>query len=155
MAWLKDKKILIVLLGALLLLSAVLALVATYGQSTRFSRLDIGDKNIAVEIAATAAARHRGLSGRPSLCPDCGMLFVFPDQAERRFVMRKMNFPLDMIFIAEGRVVNIANNLPPEGDNPMAVYSSGQLADMVLEVNGGYAARAGIEVGAEARLNNR
>ena len=107
----------------------------------------INQERIRVEIADSPIELYRGLSGRQGLCPDCGMLFNFSDSEEQEFVMRNMNFPLDIIFMNHGQIINIAADLAPEGNNPSKIYDSGGPTDQVLEVNGGYAARRGLKVG--------
>jgi len=109
----------------------------------------IGSQLINVELVTTSAAMYQGLSNRPNLCPDCGMLFDFKNSYNLEFVMRDMLFPLDIIFIKEHRIIKIAANLPPEGQNPKIIYSSDGLADQVLELNANYTSKSGIKVGDE------
>ncbi len=116
--------------------------------------IKINDHEITVETADTPEEQYRGLSNQESLCENCGMLFIFNDKSERTFVMREMNFPLDIIFIdgdplagEAGKIVKIYKNLPPEGAEPKNVYKSGEPVDYVLEVNGGFSDKNGIGVG--------
>ncbi len=112
----------------------------------------IGEAKIKLEIADTPSKRYQGLSRRASLCPDCGLLFVWPRPAKRAFVMREMNFPLDIIWIAGGKIIKIDANLPPEGKRPQKIYASGQAVDYVLEVNGGFCQRQQIKVGDRVKI---
>ena len=114
----------------------------------------INNKLIKAEVVSSPMKQYLGLSGRESLCPDCGMLFSFSDVDEREFVMRNMNFPLDIVFINKNKIVNIAANLPPEGTNTQNIYSSNGPADNVLEINGGRAKQYGINVGDTVNINN-
>lgn len=98
----------------------------------------INGQEITVEIADTPELQFKGLSGRKNLCAGCGMLFVFNNRQERTFVMRNMNFPLDIIFIDGERIVKIHKNLPPEGMEPKNFYNSDAPVNFVLEVNGGF-----------------
>lgn len=116
------------------------------------AKVQINQQIISAEVVATAAGMYQGLSNREILCPTCGMLFVFNDQQERKFVMRDMKIPLDIIFINQRRIVKIADNLPPEGQTPQIIYASGGPADQVLELNGGYAEKQGIKVGDEVLI---
>lgn len=100
-----------------------------------------------IEVAESDDERFRGLSGRESLCDNCGMLFNFETKERQNFVMRDMKFPLDIIFIDDDQIINIASNLAPEGHNPKNIYSSISDANQVLEVNGGYCSKLGIGVG--------
>jgi hypothetical protein len=114
----------------------------------------INQQKIKVEIASTFSQHYQGLSGRASLCADCGLLFNFTDSEQKSFVMRNMNFPLDIIFINQGVVQNIAENLEPEGNDPQHVYRSAGEADQVLEVNGGYCEKYNIRAGDKVYLSN-
>lgn len=114
----------------------------------------INQQKIKVEIAATFDQHYRGLSGRAALCADCGLLFNFTDSGQKSFVMRNMNFPLDIIFINRGVIQNIAENLEPEGNDPQHIYRSAGAADQVLEVNGGYCEKYNIRAGDKIFLSN-
>lgn len=104
-----------------------------------------------IEIAATGEATRIGLSYRESLCEFCGLYFVFPETRIQNFWMRQMRFPIDILWIAGGKVVGISENLPapapgtPEPELPH--YESPEPVRHVLEVNAGFAKRHGIEVG--------
>jgi len=108
---------------------------------------------ITVELAQTEAEQYQGLSGRKSLCQNCGMLFLWSEAAPRDFVMRDMNFPLDIIFIADQKIVKIDGNLLPEKGEALTNYNSDVPVNYVLEVNGGLTDRYGVEVGDEAIVN--
>lgn len=112
-----------------------------------YAVLKINRQEIKVEIVSTSKQQYRGLSGRKSICADCGMLFNFSDVGVRSFVMRDMEFPLDIIFIENGIIRNIAANLEPEGNSPTRIYESDGSVDQVLEVNGGYCQKNNIQPG--------
>lgn len=109
----------------------------------------IGDTIVQAETAKEEKAWTRGLSGRSSLSQNGGMLFVFPALAMHAFWMKGMHFPLDIIWIADNKVVGVAANaLAPAGSNAsVAVFSSPQPINAVLEVNSGFAAKHGIYKG--------
>jgi len=107
----------------------------------------INQRRIKAEVVSSPIALYRGLSGRTELCRDCGLLFNFSGAEEREFVMRNMKFPLDIIFINAGQIINIARNLAPEGNNPQNIYRSSGPANQVLEINGGYSEYFGFEAG--------
>ena len=109
--------------------------------------LNIDGQELKIEIASTDSDQYRGLSNRDSLCSGCGMLFDFSDYDKLAFVMRDMRFPLDIIFINNNKVINIAANLAPEGNKPKNIYYSNGKANRVLEVNSGYCEKNGIKVG--------
>ncbi len=106
-----------------------------------------GEHLFRVEVAATEAARARGLMFREELEPDAGMLFLFDPPRRVGFWMKNTLIPLDMLFAdAAGRIIAIVeraepHSLEPRGpDAPVAA---------VLEINGGLAERLGIAVGDE------
>ncbi|MEI7619998.1 MAG: DUF192 domain-containing protein [Candidatus Falkowbacteria bacterium] len=108
---------------------------------------------ITIELAKNEAEQYQGLSNRKSLCQNCGMLFMWDDYDVRNFAMRNMNFPLDIIFITDQKIVKIESNLSPEGAAPQNNYSSDVPVNYVLEINGGLTDRYGIAVGDEVLVN--
>lgn len=102
-----------------------------------------------VEIADTPATWERGLMERPSLAPDAGMLFVFPEVAPRAFWMMNTLIPLDMLFIsAERRIINIQEQaVPCVPPRQCPTYQSTAPAQYVLEIPGGRARALAIVAG--------
>lgn len=100
---------------------------------------------VAVELADSPAKQQLGLMYRKRLAPTCGMLFVFPAPARRRFWMRNTEIPLDMIFAdSRGRVVGIVAGAEPFSETLVGVEAASQY---VLEVNAAFCRRRGIQVG--------
>jgi uncharacterized membrane protein (UPF0127 family) len=98
-----------------------------------------------VEVAATSAARTRGLMYRSELAPDSGMLFVFENAGPVAMWMKNTFISLDMLFIAnDGRIVRIAERTTPLSRKTIA---SGGAVRAVLELAGGSAARLAIRPG--------
>ena len=111
----------------------------------------IGETIFTVEVAEKLEARSRGLSGRASLPPRMGMLFIFEDTRIHTFWMKDMLFPLDLVWIGEQCTVeNITPNVPPpapeQADRDLPRFRSPQPVRYVLEINAGEAA-ADIQVG--------
>lgn len=102
-----------------------------------------------VEVAETPETQTRGLMERPTLAPNAGMLFIFPDVAPRGFWMMNTLVPLDMLFIdADGRIINIQDKAPPcEPPRHCPTYHSTAPAKYVLEIAGGRAQALGIRAG--------
>jgi len=122
------------------------------GVSLEKPYVKIKNSIIKVEIADDFEEQIKGLSNRDSLDDNSGMLFVFPDKQIRRFWMKDMRFPLDIIWINDNKIVKIDKNLPPEGEKPQNIYSSEIPVNYVLEVNGGYCSKHNINVGSEVEL---
>lgn len=112
----------------------------------------IGDLTVQAELALTQEQRSQGLSGRPSLPREGGMLFVFPQEGQPGFWMRGMRFPLDLVWISrDGRVVDLTEDANPVDpalpDDQVPRYRPDQPVLSVLEVNAGVIREAGIQVG--------
>ena len=87
---------------------------------------------------------------RDRLADGHGMLFVFEDEADRSFWMKNTLIPLDIVFIgADGRIVGVRAETTPLSLAPVSV---GRPSKWVLEVAGGYAARAGMAPGDRVEL---
>ncbi len=118
----------------------------------RVAGLTINGQELDVEVATTSAEIVRGLSGRDSLDLD-GMLFVFPIPGKQNFWMKDMRFPLDLLWINNGKVIDILRNVPPPEpgtpDSQLKTYSSPGTVSHVLELPAGAASRLGVEVSSE------
>ena len=112
----------------------------------------VGKARWQVEIANNEWSRAKGLSGREFLALDTGLLFIFNWPSRHTFWMRDMKFSLDMIWIRDGKVIDITKNASPLKLTDFKVYSPVEPANMVLEVNAGQADQYGIKTGDEALL---
>ena len=70
-------------------------------------------EEIPVEVADTLKKRSLGLGKRTSLKKGWGMLFVFEKRKTHRFWMKDMQFPLDIIWLDNHRIVHIIHNVQP------------------------------------------
>lgn len=89
-----------------------------------------------VSVADTPDERYTGLSDTDVLPPGYGMLFVYDDEANRAFVMREMNFPLDIVFIGADGKINAIHHapVPQPGVNGSELTRYQGEAKWVLEV---------------------
>jgi len=105
----------------------------------------VGDALVEAEIASSPAAQAQGLSGRAALHEGKGMLFSYAEPLIPTFWMKEMRFPIDIIWIRDGMVVDISPHLPaplPEiqlADLPR--YQPKEPIRYALEVPAGWAAR--------------
>lgn len=117
---------------------------------------DEGGEELAVvdsEVADGPEERYTGLSDHEALGEDEGMLFVFENEDERSFVMRDMDFPLDIVFVdADGRITTV-HEAPTEDGSDLTSYRGE--AKWVLEVNHGYTDEHGIEEGDRVEIEYR
>lgn len=103
---------------ALILIGLITVGVYTYYQYTAYEeeeeeRVDVdllsdGDvvDTISARTATTSIERYTGLSNTESLDKGQGMIFIYGEQYDRTFVMRDMDFGLDIIFIDSNCSVN-------------------------------------------------
>lgn len=119
-----------------------------------------GDRRLAaltLVVADTPDERRRGLMDRSGI-PEDGMVFVYPDEAPRRFWMKDTRIPLDMIFVADdGTVVHVAHaSPPPEGRDDADLRRYGGVpARYVVEVERGTANATGIRPGTTVSFDPR
>ena len=110
--------------------------------------VQIGEAKIFVELAQTPAQRETGLSEKTSLQTDSGMLFIFPKADTYIFWMKNMKFPIDIIWINEGRVVDIDENVTDKFDPAHPnYYAPAKPAQYVLEISAGGAKTKNIKIG--------
>jgi uncharacterized membrane protein (UPF0127 family) len=107
-----------------------------------------------VRIADTRQQKIVGLSETPSLQNGSGMLFAYEESGGHTYVMREMDYPLDIVFIgADGRINSIASAPAPgpnEDGNNIQRTGTGKY---VLEVPRGWMDRHGIHAGHRVTIN--
>lgn len=120
-------------------------------QKTTLVPLTVGDQVVQVEIRDDEVERELGFSGRKSIGDNEGMLFVFGELVQPTFWMKDMQFSLDVLWIREGKVVQIEENVPhpTEAEAVIATMIPQNPVDMVLEVPSGWVSRTGVKVGDE------
>ena len=101
----------------------------------------------AAELAQTAKQWEHGLGDRNDLGDIDGMLFVFPHKHVPIFWMKNMHFPIDMIWLSNGQVIDITHNAPVETSDKLPTYSPKSPINMVLETRAGWAEENGVTVG--------
>ncbi len=115
---------------------------------TKTTRVQIKNTVLQAEVAQTEAQRETGLSGRATLGMDKAMLFVYSKPTTPVFWMEGMRFPLDIIFISKGKIVEIVKEaMPPMPEQVRETYSPPEPVDWVLEVNAGLSDRQAWKVG--------
>lgn len=93
-----------------------------------------------VWVASTYTELTTGLSGVASLAAGTGMLFILGAKRQVTVDTSKMLFPLDIIFISDNIIIDVASNIQPG-----YLVTEETPSDMFLEVNAGEA--AGVDAG--------
>lgn len=112
----------------------------------------VGNAEIEVEIAKTQEERKIGLAKYNELPENRGMLFVFDEKdVKPSFWMKGVKFPIDIIWIDNGKVIEITEKVPILGapstpDYKIPKYSPKQTVDYVLEIGAGESSKRGIKV---------
>ena len=111
--------------------------------------VEVGDNyQVEAEIAKTMLDRAAGLSHRETLATDEAMLFIFDKPDHYQFWMKDMNFPIDIIFINEDKIVDIKKSVPPAiDDGNIEHYPPTDPAIYVLEVPAGISEEYGFKLG--------
>jgi uncharacterized membrane protein (UPF0127 family) len=103
---------------------------------------------VTAAIADTHDLRYLGLSDTESLPEDRGMLFVYDEVRDLTYVMREMDFPIDIVYADDKGVITSIHHArapgPDEDGNDLQYPGRGQY---VLEVNQHWTTERGVEGG--------
>lgn len=120
--------------------------------------VSIRDDRIDAEIARTDAEQARGLGGRDGLVPGAGMVFPYAEPSRRAFWMKDMRFDIDIVWIREGRIIDVSRFVPAPRAQPsllddLPTFEPREPADTVLEVVAGTANARGWQIGDSVRFD--
>jgi len=109
----------------------------------------VGDVMVEVEVADEEGEMNRGLGYRDSLGKNNGMLFIYPEPVIPTFWMKGMRFNLDFVWIYEGVVMEITENVqsPISEEEQLPLIRPKELVNWILEVNAGWVEENGVGVG--------
>jgi len=103
---------------------------------------------ISVEVADTVEKRSLGLGKRSGLENGWGMLFVFEKRKQHGFWMKDMQFPLDIIWLENHRIVHILRNVQPAKSGVIPPVMKPPVGvNFVLEIDAGRADELKLQVG--------
>lgn len=125
------------------------------GSSYQDAVVDIGGKQVNVQLSDTQEELTAGLSGRGGLNETEGMLFLMSGPARHGFWMKGMKFPIDIIWINGNQVVDIHQHVetePGKDDKDLTMYRPSTEADKVLELKSGWAIRHNVKVGDQIKI---
>ncbi len=103
---------------------------------------------IDLEVPRTPRQYSMGLQMRPALPPLRGMWFSFSPPEVASFWMHRTLAPLDLIFVANNRILAIEANVPTCPRLPCPSYGPPEPVDGVVELRAGEARRLGLKPGA-------
>ena len=141
-----SKNIMLIITPVLIIIAGILIWrLFFYLPPTNSIRIKIGNSNYNVELATTIAQKTKGLSGRDTLCKNCGMLFTFGFETNLPFWMKDTLIPLDMIWLDKnGKIVDIQT---ASEINSTKIYQNQTPAQYVLELNANDSQKINLKIG--------
>ncbi|KKP79645.1 MAG: hypothetical protein A2271_03270 [Candidatus Moranbacteria bacterium RIFOXYA12_FULL_35_19] len=106
--------------------------------------IEINGQKFRVELAKTIQEQSQGLGGRENLAQNEGMLFEFGKYGEYVFWMKDMKFNLDIIWIADDKIVHLEKNIPCDS---LKKIDPKIIANKVLEINAGISDKYNFKIG--------
>ena len=146
----KSRTVAVRLTGVALAMAAAWALPARaqYSAAGRAEAVFPDKTVVALEVARTEPERSRGLMFRTSMPEQAGMIFLFERPGVYPFWMKNTLISLDMFWTdTTGKVVWIAESVPPCQADPCPEYPPKAVASYVIETNAGFAKRHAVKVG--------
>ena len=129
----------------------IILVISKFRSTAKYTTVEIGSTKVKAEIAGTMAKQMQGLMFRQGIKENDGMLFVFDDYDYHSIWMMNMNFSIDIIWIKDGKIVDIYKNAQPCGIS-CPTYVPRSMDNYVLEVNSGFVEKHGIEVGDNVKI---
>lgn len=125
--------------GALAAALAVSATGCASSPPTALVRIGPAPVEFRVEVATTAEQQRDGLTGRDKLPDGSGMLFQFGGRGEQQVWMAGMTIPLDIAWIADGKVLAVDTLTPctAADQDQCPRWTSPSPVDALLEVSDG------------------
>jgi len=148
----KAKKWQLYLLLIVIILTIILKLYYSYYWPK--AKIEINGQEISVLVADNILRWEKGLGDRKELGAD-GMLFIFPKTESHIFVMRDMRFPIDIIWIKQGMIVDIASNVmtePTKKEAELTPYIARDDSNWVLEMSAGGAQNLNLKIGDKVKM---
>jgi uncharacterized membrane protein (UPF0127 family) len=122
--------------------------------SVETRELMVGEAKVMVEVADSEEEMHKGLGDRESMDKNTGMLFIYPETMMPTFWMKGMRFDLDFIWIRDGMVVDITENVaaPMSEQQQLPLIRPTETVNWILEVNAGWVEKNEVRVGDGVRF---
>lgn len=159
----KNKNITIAVVSGLLLLLAIGGFyyknsvkpesVKNPEKTTSVRTISLSGAKLKVQIADTEEVQIQGLSGRASLKPFDGMLFVFSTPDFYEIWMKDMKFPLDIIWFDQNGIVTYFKTGATPESYPQT-FSSPEKSLYVLETEVGFVEKRNLKIGDKIIFEN-
>lgn len=144
-------KLLTLILGVLIVI--IIVFLALSYLLPKTPSAEINGHTFSLYLAETSQEQEIGLAKYKSIAPNQGMLFLFDKSDYYSFWMKNMQFPIDIIFIDNDKVVDVFQKVPVWPNENLPVYTTKTKADKVLEINEGLAKKDNIRIGDLVKLS--
>lgn len=140
--------------GGLLLILLIAALAQKPCRNFNEGQVITGPTTWSVALADIPEEHKKGLMECEELPEKSGMYFTFKQPTTNPFWMKDMLIPIDIVWIRDGQIIGIENQVPAAGNipNPPQYYAP-QPYTAVLELPSGAAQQHGLAVGQEVALD--
>lgn len=152
----KNKKVSnlqLIIIGLIILFSFGLKLYYDYYWPK--AQVRVNGQTLNVLVANNMKHWTRGLGGRKDLGEHDGMIFLFPATQQHVFVMCDMQFPIDIIWIKEGKIVDMAPNVPldpAKTEEDLLPYAARDISSSVLELKAGLVESLQLKIGDKVEI---
>lgn len=133
---------------AILLIIVALICVAIFfvKANSNIVKAQIGGINYSLELVNTDLTRQKGLSGKPKLELNTGMLFDFKQDGYWQIWMKDMNFAIDILWLNnQKQIVGIKQDALPQ--NYPETYGAEKQSRYVIELPAGSVKERNIKIG--------
>ncbi len=116
--------------------------------------VQIKDIKFSTEVVENDEDKQIGLSKYDDLKNEDAMLFVFEYEGIHPFWMKGMKFPIDIIYLRNGKITEIYPKVPPPRyiDGEIINIDPKEKADHVLEINSGLSEKYKFKEGDTVRI---
>ncbi len=149
----KSGNVQLIIIGLIVLFSFGLKLYYDY----YWPKAQVRINNHTLNVLVSDNIKHwiKGLGGRKDLGKYDGMLFLFPTAQQHVFVMRDMQFPIDIIWIKNNQIVDMAPNVPldpAKTEADLVPYAARDISNSVLELNAGSVDNLHLKIGDKVEI---
>lgn len=153
----RSRSTLVVVLAVLLVAATTFVVLYDSGDPEKATVMFADDESgntlavVQANVSDNFNERYTGLSNTDSLDENEGMLFVHPREATHGYVMRGMDFAIDIVFVAENGTITTIHHaeLPPDGADSPTYKGYGKY---VVELPSEYTTEHGIELGDQVKI---
>lgn len=143
----------------LIAISFITLLLLAFSTTIKSDRttVEIKDIKFSTEVVENDEDKQIGLSKYDNLKDEEAMLFVFENEGIHPFWMKGMKFPIDIIYLRDGKITEIYPKVPPPRyvNGEVINIDPKEKADHVLEINSGLSEKYKFKEGDNVRIQKQ